>query len=98
MPTLSYYDDSRTFGFIAAMFGTKSHAWKHEEEWRLVLVGQNGYVRIPEEMIDAVVFGMRTSPDHEQTVRTWIRQRSQKADLLRVVHRPKSFELELVGA
>jgi hypothetical protein len=96
-PEINFYKAS-TFKFLATMLGTKADAWKHEEEWRLVLVGITGYVRIPREMINGIILGMRTDPKSEDTLRRWIDGRSPAVELLRVANRTNSFELELIPA
>lgn len=94
-PNVNYYG-STINEFVATLLGTKSVAWKHEEEWRLVWVGNSGCVQVPPAMIDGVILGMRIDPEAEATVRGWVEQRSPKVELLRLVHRPNSFELEVV--
>ena len=80
------------------MLGTKSRAWAHEQEWRLVLVGRTGSVRIPAEMINGVLLGMRIDPSNEEAVRGWIAERTPRIELLRVIHKPGSFALDVVPA
>jgi hypothetical protein len=70
----------------------------HEKKWRVVLVGAIGYVSLPPAMVDAVVLGMRTESKTEAVIRGWLKDRVPPVKLLRVVHRPKSFILELVSA
>ena len=96
-PNVNYYK-STTAEFVATILGTKSVAWKHEEEWRLVLVGNSGYVRMPPAMIDGVILGMRIDPEVESALRSCVGQRSPTVELFRVVHCPNSFKLQLVPA
>jgi hypothetical protein len=96
-PIISYYK-STTNQLLRTLFGTKSLAWQHEEAWRLVLVGAIGCVFLPPAMIDAVVLGMRTDRNTEATIRGWLKDRVPTVELLRVVHRPRSFVLEVVTA
>jgi hypothetical protein len=96
-PDINYYR-STTTDFIMTVLGTKSRAWAHEEEWRLVLVGHSGNVSMPPGMIDGVVFGIRINPSLEAMVRSWINDRVPNVELLRVVHKPNSFELEVIPA
>lgn len=93
----SFYSDDR-FGLVQSTLGTKAEAWKHEEEWRLVLVGNAGYVRMPAGMVDGVVLGLRTPLEVEQSIREWLEAKRQPIELLRVRHRPNSFDLEVVPA
>jgi hypothetical protein len=95
-PNTSYYStpDER----VLTVLGTKSSAWLHEQEWRLVLEGRTGDVEVPSSLIDGVVLGMRIDPKREEAVRSWVTKRTRPVDLLRVEHRPNSFELEVVPA
>jgi len=79
------------------MLGSKARVWQHEKEWRLVKVSGSGYVRIPPKMIDGVVLGMRIG-DSEKVVREWVNARKSEIELLRVVHKKGSFDLELINA
>ena len=96
-PKISYYTATRA-DLVTTVLGTKSLAWAHEQEWRLVLVGRSGSMKVPAAMIDGVVLGMRIDPSHEETVRGWVDGRTPKIELLRVVHKPGSFALDLVPA
>jgi hypothetical protein len=49
-------------------------------------------------MIDGVILGMRISPSDETAVRDWASRRSPPLELLRVIHKPNSFELKVVPA
>jgi len=81
---------------VCALFGTKSSAWKHEQEWRIVLTDRHGYQPIPLSMIDGVIFGLRTGIEAEQVIRGWLSGRESPVELMRVIHQPYSFELEVV--
>ena len=74
-PEVNWYTAS-TFNRLRAILGTKAIAWKHEGEWRIVLVNRTGYLKIPRRMIDGVVFGMRTDRETEKTIREWVRTTS----------------------
>lgn len=97
LPVINFYK-VKTHELLRTLFGTKSLAWKHEEEWRLVLRGSFGYVCLPPAMIDAVILGMRTEVKTEGTIREWLKDRVPPVELLRVQHRPRSFILEVVPA
>lgn len=94
---VSFYSDDR-YGFVQSTLGTKADAWKHEEECRLVLVGKSGYIRLATGTIDGVIFGLRTPDDVENSVRQWVNDASNRIEIMRVTHRPKSFLLEIVPA
>jgi hypothetical protein len=96
-PVVPFYK-ATTWEFLRTVFGTKSLAWKHEEEWRLVVRRNVGYVYLPPAMIDGVVLGMRTAPQTVATIGEWLTDRVPPVKLLRVVHRPRSFILEVVPA
>jgi hypothetical protein len=95
-PVVNYYK-VKTHEFLRTLFGTKSFAWKHEEEWRVVS-NTVGYVSLPPAMIDGVVLGMRTDPHKEATIRQWLKDRVPPVKLLRVVHKPRSFILDVIPA
>ena len=98
LPEIPYFTGT-TATFVRSILGTKSSAWSHEREWRLVLIGATGLLPLKPELVDGVILGIRTSEEHEALVREWLREREGRAlELLRVAHKPKSFELELVPA
>ena len=65
--------------------------WKHEKEWRLVLVRQTGYLALPKGMVDGVILGMRTTQDIESSIRDWIGDRG--TEVMRMQNREGTFEL-----
>jgi hypothetical protein len=78
---------------VNTIIGTKANEWKHEREWRLIAQSRTGYVRMPPEMINGVVLGLRTTKEVEDQIRSWVRQRTVKTDLLRIVNKADSYEL-----
>ena len=97
MPENNLLDiESNRNNFIATAFGVKSTAWEHEDEWRLVNPSGKGIVRIPPELIDGIVLGMNTSDEHKQLVNKWIGQRDAPTELLHIIHKRNSFDLEVV--
>jgi hypothetical protein len=95
-PIINFYGDDTEK--IYALIGTKALDWAHEHEWRIVLVNRTGHVRIPSEMIDGIIFGLRTNPDDETLIRSWVHERKEATELLRVKYKSRSFELEIVSA
>jgi hypothetical protein len=53
---------------------------------------------LPAGSIDGVIFGLRTPPSVESTIREWVKGRRPALELLRVQHKPNSFELTIVPA
>ena len=97
MPENNLLDiESNNVGFITTAFGTKSKAWDHEDEWRLVSPSGEGVVNIPTELIDGIILGMNISDEHERLVKEWIELRSAPVELFRVTHKRNSFDLEVV--
>lgn len=96
-PDINFYSDTNHY-LLRTVLGTKAVAWAHEQEWRLVLVGYQGLLRLPLKMIDGVIMGMRIDPDDERSLREWIEKRESKIELLRVSNRPRNFELKIVPA
>lgn len=95
-PIINFYGDD--IEKIYTLVGTKAIAWAHEHEWRIVLVNMTGHIHIPGEMIDGVIFGLRTDPEDETLIRSWVQERKEPTELLRVRHKLGSFELEIVPA
>lgn len=96
-PQVNYYTAERD-EFTFTILGTKSTAWQHEREWRFVLPGRVGYFVIPRPMVTGLIFGMRTPQNVETEVREWNARRNPPAELLRVVNRSDSYQLEIVPA
>lgn len=94
-PNCNYYTATK-YDRAKVLLGTKAAAWSHEGEWRIVLPNRTGNLKVPRELITGVVLGMRISEDNERTIREWIAGRSPRIELRRVVHRPNSFQLELM--
>jgi hypothetical protein len=95
-PEIDYYKSS-TMKIINTCFRTKSEEWIHEEEWRLVSEGMNGIIRIPSEMIDGVILGMRIDKAAENEIRQWIQSRRNPIELLRVENCTNSYQLEVIS-
>jgi len=93
-PTVPYYEEDSVEA-KRKILGTKATAWRHEQEWRIVLVGKTGDFRLPRGMVDGVILGLRTPDDVEGKVRDWIREANRPIDLMRVRHRERSFTLEV---
>ncbi len=84
---------------MKVVLGTKSAAWKHEGEWRIVLPGRcDCYLKVPPQIITGVILGMRIGAKEEEAIRGWLAKRSPRVELLRVGHKPNSFRLELAPA
>jgi Protein of unknown function (DUF2971) len=82
---------------IWGILGSKSEDWSHEAEWRLVAPNRTGYMRIPPSMIDAVILGMKIRPEHEAAIRAMAANRKIPTKVLRIRHKPNSFQLEVVA-
>jgi hypothetical protein len=94
-PDFSYYEMDK-LEHAQKTLGTKALAWRHEQEWRLVMVGASGHVQLPSGMVNGVIFGLKTPPETEQTIRDWVAQRP--IELMRVAYRNRSFALEVSKA
>ena len=94
-PKPSFYDADR-YRVARTSFGTKALAWAHEEEWRFVRIGKWGAITLPTGIIDGVVLGLKTSPEDEARVRQWVLEANRPIELMKVVHQPNSFLLEVV--
>jgi hypothetical protein len=97
-PNCNYYTADK-HERIKVVLGTKSAAWKHEGEWRIVLPGRcDCCLKIPPQTITGVILGMRIGAKEEEAIRGRLAKRSPRVELLRVVHKPNSFMLELAPA
>ena len=63
-PVANFYTDD-DFDIVRKTLGTKSYDWHHEEEWRWILIGESGIVRVDPGVIRTIVFGLRTDGDTE---------------------------------
>lgn len=96
-PLINFYESSMPDA-VRGVFGTKAEAWKHEGEWRVVLINQIGHVRIPRSMIGAVVLGLRIDKGSEEQIMRWVEERPAPTELLRVQNVSDSFEHEVMPA
>jgi hypothetical protein len=96
-PRIQFYEIDRA-ELVVAMLGAKAHAWKHEKEWRLVTTNRKGEIKIPPEMVDAVILGLDVTPECEQHIRDWIALRSVHTEVFRIKNLPDSFDLQIVPA
>jgi hypothetical protein len=96
-PDLEFYDTSND-DRVRTLIGTKSKEWEHEREWRIVARETTGYVTFKPESIIGIILGMRTSEDDEREIRKYVGTRPMRLDILRIRHKPKSFDLEVVNA
>jgi len=97
-PEINYYEIRSPVSFLARCLGTKSIAWGHEKEWRLVSVGTHGLLPIPNNMIDGIILGLSIDSGNEERIRKIIEDSEMNIELLRVVHKARSYELEVVPA
>jgi len=59
-PNVSYYDMFENPGHLSVtVLSTKSRAWEHEQEWRVIVTKGGVFHDVPVE-IDCVLFGLRT--------------------------------------
>ena len=66
------FDTDDDFDIVRKTLGTKSYDWHHEEEWRWMLIGGSGIVRVDPRVLTTIVCGLRTDGDTEQRIREWI--------------------------
>lgn len=78
---------------------TKSDSWSHEKEWRVLSRrDQNQYVRVPEETLKEIVFGLRCGELMTESIRNWNNRRANLLKLFQIKKMDRSFNLELVPA
>lgn len=73
---------------------TKALDWQYECEHRIIFPGAPNIVRIPEESLTAVIFGLKTSEAHKDLVRKWISHRKIKPTLYQANMKRNEFGLE----
>ena len=91
-PVANFYTDD-DFDIVRKTLGTKSYDWHHEEEWRWMLIGESGIVRVDPRAITTIICGLRTDGDTDQRIREWIGGRGG-VEMRRVQFRGNSFLLE----
>ena len=91
-PVANFYTDD-DFDIVRKTLGTKSYDWHHEEEWRWILIGESGIVRVDPRVITTIVCGLRTDGDTEQRIREWTGGRGG-VEMTRVQFCGNSFRLE----
>src|SRR5262249_36813606 len=102
---IRYCKDFRRIDFYKAtdselvwgVLGTKSEDWAHEAEWRLVAQNHTGLLRIQPGVVDPVILGLRIQPDDEPEIRAMVATRKTPTQVLRIRHKPNSFQLEVVA-
>lgn len=93
-PEVNFYE-ANTFDLTRTILGTKAIDWKHEEEWRIIIPHTAGKLSFPPEMLDGIIFGMRTSKSDKEMIREWIGSRGIPIETFQVSNKPRSFELEI---
>jgi hypothetical protein len=93
-PEARYYTDD-DFDIARKTLGTEADVWQHEQEWRWILIGKSGAVRLAPGTVSVLIFGVRTPPETEESVRRWIQQSGQAIRVFRIANRPNTFLLEV---
>jgi len=93
-PTINYYTNVEENIRIA--LSAKAADWRHEKEWRIIFVNRKGPIRVPNTLIDGIIFGLRTTSEHKDLIRSWIKERDTPTELLHVKQKQNSFELEII--
>ena len=95
-PELSFYDVVAKEGYLLQWLGIKSFDWRHEKEWRLFNHLGVGLFNIPKNLVDAVVFGLKTSDEDIKKVKDIVLRSGKDIKLQRIAHNEGSFELKVV--
>lgn len=75
----------------------KSDHWAHEREWRLLVQRRSRQVvEIPPDLIDAVIFGTRTSTSIKELVTSWTATREAPLKLFQALPHPSEFGLGII--
>jgi|SaaInlStandDraft_2_1057019.scaffolds.fasta_scaffold63395_2 hypothetical protein len=65
-------DDNRFRHSVIASLTTKAAQWAYEKEWRCIDFVAAGERPMPNDMLNGIVFGCRTSDADKQMVREWV--------------------------
>lgn len=72
-PDISYYDLIENPGYLTkTLMRTKSRAWEHELEWRVIITNGDVLHELPGP-IDCVIFGVRTADEFKKAVETTVK-------------------------
>lgn len=77
---------------------TKAEEWRYEQEWRMFDLEGPGFHPFRPGLLDAVVLGALISPEHEDLVTRWVRDRRPTTKLLRARFDTRHFRLNLEPA
>jgi hypothetical protein len=81
-PSVSFYND-RQFHLTRMSVATKSSAWEHEREWRLVRQAGAGTLPFRPAALDGIIMGCRIDPGHEASIRAIVRARTPPVTLFK---------------
>lgn len=85
-------DDDDELDIVRAALTTKSHDWKHEDEWRLTIEG-SGQRSMPPDLVDGVILGVNVPQDVRGSIMEWRSQRPDGLQLWQAQFKPRTFSL-----
>ena len=72
-PAILFYLDSREVNLRKSVL-TKTRAWEHEKEWRIVdLKNGPGLRKFPPDLLSGVIIGAKITSEHKELVLSWVR-------------------------
>lgn len=78
------------------IFLTKFTHWSYEQEWRIVdFIRGSGLRGYPPDLLKSVIFGLRTSEQHKEDIREWVKRRGHPVRFLQAVQNSHKFAIEL---
>jgi hypothetical protein len=75
---------------------TKSIDWEYEREYRVIFPAEMTKLKIPEESLTGVIFGLKTSAEHKGLVLKWIETRKKKPTLYEARMKQRQFGIDFV--
>jgi hypothetical protein len=80
-----------------ALFLTKSSAWQHEKEWRLVdMVQPSRLLDFPKEMLTGVIFGCQMDNIYKGKIIKWIKEGELSTKLFQAKKSNNKFSLDII--
>lgn len=82
------------------LFATKSRHWEYEKERRVIKTPDEGGSKVYKfetELLTGIILGAKISPDYEQTVLDWVRQKKTPTKIYKAKINNKAYRLDIKG-
>lgn len=92
-PYIDAFEGSNADNLITGLT-TKAIQWKHENEFRLILInGTNQVVRLSDRVIQEVIFGIRIRDDHKEEIIQILKSKKNEVQLFQAKLAANSFKI-----